>query len=406
MLFRSIILNVFTKVIRVSNLDVLGEKIVVQGGTFENDAVLRAMEQCIGRPVTRAPYPGIMGAIGAALIAKEEHAQKKTRQQFIGLDRLETLTWKQEADVPCPFCTNHCHRAIVTFSNGNAWITNNRCEKGEIIGDPKDQKVRTLVKEASLKKEKIPDLYELRKKLLFADYLPEEEKKNTQNITIGIPRVLMFWETMPFWTTFWQKLGFRVQISSDGSHQMFEEGLSAVTSDTVCFPAKLVHGHIRDLAHKHVDRIFFPSIAEIASENTEETSESMCAIVKGYPLVIKNSDSPEEQWGIPLDTPLFYWNREEDKKRQLTEYMKRTFSMDPAEVEQAIQAGNAALEEISQEIKRCRQKGIGTGTERTSLCGCSGCETVSERSVCLSWTAGDAERTGNPGSAAGCIAGT
>ena len=356
-LCRSIIQNVFTKVIRVANLDALGEKIVVQGGTFENDAVLCALEQYVGRPVTRAPYPGIMGAIGAALIAKEEHAHNGEKaNRFIGLDRLETLTWKQEANVPCPFCTNHCHRAVIKFSNGNAWITNNRCEKGEILGDPKDQNVKSLVKEAVRKKEQIPNLYKLREKLLFADYLPEEEKKDTQNITIGIPRVLMFWETMPFWTTFWRKLGFRVQISAAGSHQMFEEGLSAVASDTVCFPAKLVHGHIRDLVRKHVDRIFMPSIAEIASENTEETSESMCAIVKGYPLVIRNSDSPEKQWGIPFDAPLFYWNREEDKRRQLTAYMKDTFALDAHEVAQAIEAGNAALEKFHNSLKEAGQK--------------------------------------------------
>ena len=351
-LCRSIIQNVFTKVIRVPNLDILGKKIVVQGGTFENDAVLCALEQYVERPVTRAPYPGIMGAIGAALIAKEEHAHNGEKgQRFIGLDHLTELTWKQEADVPCPFCTNHCHRAVITFSNGNTWITNNRCERGEILGDPKDQAVKNRVKEATLKKEQIPDLYKLREKLLFADYLPEEEKKNTQNITIGIPRVLRFWETMPFWTTFWGKLGFGVKISSSGSHKMFEEGLSAVTSDTVCFPAKLVHGHIRDLVRKHVDRIFMPSIAEVASENTESTSESMCAVVKGYPLVIKNSDSPEKQWGIPFDAPLFYWDREEDKRHQLIKYMKDTFSMDAAKVGQAIDAGNAAMEEFHRKLK-------------------------------------------------------
>ncbi len=354
-LCRSIIENVFTKVIRVSNLDSLGKKIVVQGGTFENDAVLCALEQYVGRPVVRAPYPGIMGAIGSALLAKEEEERRgnteKPAQRFIGLDALETLTWKQEANVPCPFCTNHCQRAVITFSNGNAWITNNRCERGEILGDPKDQNVQDLVKEAGKKRAQVPDLYVLREKLLFADYLKDEEKTEDQKITIGIPRVLMFWETMPFWTTFWKKLGFRVQLSAQGSHQMFEEGLSAVTSDTVCFPAKLVHGHIRDLVRKKVDRIFMPSIAEVPSENTEETSESMCAVVKGYPLVIRNSDSPEQQWGIPFDAPLFYWNREEDKVRQLTEYMKDTFSSDPEQVKQAIAAGNAAMEEFHRKLK-------------------------------------------------------
>lgn len=365
-LCRSIIQNVFTKVIRVSNLDSLGERIVVQGGTFENDAVLRAMEQYVGRPVTRAPYPGIMGAIGAALIAKEEHARRTSGtlpggQRFIGLDALEALTWKQEANVPCPFCTNHCRRAVITFSNGNSWVTNNRCERGEIVGDPGDRSVRAKVKDAALKKQQIPNLYQLREELLLADYLPEaaagsSNQDSLKGITIGIPRVLMFWETMPFWTTFWRSLGFRVQISSAGSHGMFEEGLGAVPSDTVCFPAKLVHGHIRDLVHRQVDRIFMPSIAETAPENPEATSESMCAVVKGYPLVIRNSDSPREQWGIPLDAPLFYWNREEDKRRQLAEYMSRTFSLDKGEVEQAIEAGNAAMDQFHSRLKEAGQR--------------------------------------------------
>ena len=359
-LCRSIIENVFTKVIRVSNLDSLGEKIVVQGGTFENDAVLCALEQYVGRPVTRAPYPGIMGAIGAALLAKEDAEEHRNteegRPHFIGLDVLESLTWKQEANVPCPFCTNHCQRAVITFSNGNAWITNNRCERGEILGNPKDQKVKEQVREAGAKRDKIPNLYELREKLLFVDYLPEEEKSEEQKITIGIPRVLMFWETMPFWTTFWKKLGFKVEISAPGSHKLFEEGLSAVTSDTVCFPAKLVHGHIRDLIRKKVDRIFMPSIAEITSENTENTSESMCAVVKGYPLVIRNSDSPEKQWGIPFDSPLFYWNREEDKERQLVAYMRDTFSISSENVKQAVKAGNAAMDEFHRKLKEAGQK--------------------------------------------------
>ena len=120
------------------------------------------------------------------------------------------------------------------------------------------------------------------------------------NITIGLPRVLAFWDTMPFWTTFWRSLGFEIQISSPSTHKMFEEGLSAVTSDTVCFPAKLVHGHIRDLVKKKVDRIFMPSIAAIGSEDTESTSESMCAVVKGYPLVIRNSGFSGETVGYSV----------------------------------------------------------------------------------------------------------
>ena len=128
-LCRSIIENVFTKVIRISNLDSLGDKIVVQGGTFENDAVLRAMEQYAGRPVIRAPYPGIMGAIGAALLTKEHMQEQGVKQTFQGLDSLEYFSYEQQADLPCPFCANHCRRTIVRFSNGDFWITNNRCER-------------------------------------------------------------------------------------------------------------------------------------------------------------------------------------------------------------------------------------------------------------------------------------
>ena len=417
-LCRSIIENVFTKVIRVSNLDSLGKRIVVQGGTFENDAVLCALEQYVGRPVIRAPYPGIMGAIGAALLAKEEaesrecariqagagslsrklaQVPKETLEvpgnaaqagkmdqnlpHFIGLDQIDSLTWQQEANVPCPFCMNHCQRAVVRFSNGTSWITNNRCERGEILGDPKDAKVRERLKTASENRNKVPNLYKLREELLFADYLERAEDRDApavksheshaagvadafgsapdavqRNITIGLPRVLAFWDTMPFWTTFWRSLGFRIQISSPSTHKMFEEGLSAVTSDTVCFPAKLVHGHIRDLVRKKVDRIFMPSIAAVGSENTESTSESMCAVVKGYPLVIRNSDSPEKQWGIPFDAPLFYWYREEDKERQLITYMEQTFQISPAETKKAVLAGNYAMQQFRNRLKEAGAK--------------------------------------------------
>ncbi|MCC8164432.1 MAG: 2-hydroxyglutaryl-CoA dehydratase, partial [Lachnospiraceae bacterium] len=129
-LCRSIIENVFTKVIRISNVDSLGDRIVVQGGTFENDAVLCALEQYLGKEVIRAPYPGIMGAIGVALLTKEQHLRQGGKSSFIGLDAMDDFSYTREANLPCPFCTNHCKRAIVRFSNGNSWVTNTRCERG------------------------------------------------------------------------------------------------------------------------------------------------------------------------------------------------------------------------------------------------------------------------------------
>ena len=352
-LCRSIIENVFTKVIRVSNLDLLGDTIVVQGGTFRNDAVLRALEQYTGKSVIRAPYPGIMGAIGAALLTKERMGGRP--RTFIGLDALENFTYTQRSNSPCPFCANHCKRTILTFSNGSSWVTNNRCERGEILGDPQDREVQKQLRDKLQEKDRVPNLFHLREQLLFQDY-PCPEPVKERDTVIGIPRVLSFWDTMPFWTTFFRALGFPVRLSDPSTRKMYESGLSAVTSDTVCFPAKLVHGHIRDLARKKVDRIFLPSITTVPSENLEKTSQSMCAVVKGYPLIIHNSDDPERQWGIPLEAPLFHWYTDDDRLSQLTKYMEDRFQVPPEQTRIAIRAGDTAQETFRRRMQRAGDK--------------------------------------------------
>ena len=362
-LCRSIIENVFTKVIRISNLDSLGNKIVVQGGTFQNDAVLRAMEQYTGREVVRAPYPGIMGAIGAALITKERFHARQMERTFIGLDAIEDFSYTQESNSPCPFCANHCKRTIVRFSNGSSWVTNNRCERGEILGDPHEEAVREKLKATTRTREQVPNLFRTRQQLLFKDY-PYTAAAPDKEVTIGLPRVLSYWETMPFWTTFWRSLGFKIKISDLSTRKIYEDGLSAVTSDTVCFPAKLVHGHLRNLAEKGADRIFMPSITTVTSENTEETSESMCAIVKGYPIVIRNSDNPEKRWQIPFDAPLFHWYKKEDRDKQLTLYMEKTFRITPEQTRQAIQNADAAQNQFHTELKQAGQAVLDDVTAR------------------------------------------
>lgn len=340
-LCRSIIENVFTKVIRLSNLDSLGDRIVVQGGTFENNAVLRALEEYTGRQVIRAPYPGLMGAIGIALLTRERYHEHPEHQTFLGLDALENFTYHQEENAPCPFCTNHCKRTILRFSNGNSWITNNRCERGEILGDPKDETVRARLAEQRKKADAVPNLFREREKLLLRDY-PIDHPVRDRGITIGIPRVLAFWDTLPFWSTLLRGLGFRVQLSDRSTRKLYESGISAVTSDTVCFPAKLVHGHIRNLAEKKVDRIFMPAVTTVPTENTQTTSRSMCAVVKGYPLVIGNSDNPAKQWGIPYDAPLFHWFTAADREKQLVRYFSDTFDIPAAETRHALRAADEA----------------------------------------------------------------
>ena len=360
-LCRSIIQNVFTKVVRISNTSSLGNKIVVQGGTFKNDAVLRAIEQYLECPVTRAPYAGEMGAIGAALLTKQhlnesmQQSGETVQSRFIGFDALAEFTYTQNSDIPCPFCVNNCSRTIVQFSNGSSYVTGNRCERGEVLGDPKDEAVRTQVRQVKRAKDSVANLYQTREHLLFQkyDHLSLCEKRN---VTIGLPRVLYNWEYMPYWSTFWRALGFDIQISDYSNRTMYESGLHAVASDTECFPAKLVHGHLRNLAEKQVDRIFMPSITTVPSENTAKTSESMCALVKGYPIIIRNSDNPEQNWNIPFDSPLFHWHEPADRDRQLAEYMKTTFDIAPELTRKAILEGDKAQQRFTTQLKAEGQK--------------------------------------------------
>ncbi|RDB63890.1 activase [Gordonibacter sp. 28C] len=355
-LCRSIVENVFTKVIRVSNLDGLGERIVVQGGTFANDAVLRAFEAYIGRPVVRAPHPGLMGALGAALLTKERVEAEPGgtaahRTSFIGLDALETLSCTQEQDVPCPFCSNRCNRTLARFSSGTVLVTGNRCPKGEVVGDPADPAVRQKAKRAAEERNGVPNLFDEREALLFRDY-PHARLAPENGTVIGLPRVLSLWDNAPFWRTLFRSLGFTVRLSRPSSRALYESGLSSVTSDTVCFPAKLVHGHVRDLAERGVDRIFMPMVTVVEPEGTADTSESMCAVVKGYPMVVRSSDDPQSRWAVPFDTPLFHWYTNRDRERQLAAYLNETFGIPADQVKLAIAAGDAAQAAFKSELER------------------------------------------------------
>ncbi len=354
-LCRSIIENVFTKVIRISNVDKLGQKIVVQGGTFQNDAVLAAFEQYVGKPVVRAPYPGLMGAIGAALLTKRRIEARTS--SFVGFKALRSFAYKQQSNAVCPFCSNACSRTVITFPDGTTSVTGNRCERGQVVGDAHDAAVRKALREATASAHEVPDLFAVREKLLFQNY-PIEQLLPENGTVVGIPRVLAYWDRAPFWTTFLRSLGFDVCLSDKSTREMYENGLSAVTSDTVCFPAKLVHGHIRDLVAKDIDRIFMPVVTTVQSENRAKTSESMCAVVKGYSLVVQNSDNPAERFGVPFDNPLFHWYTTEDRLRQLSEYMQKAFGIAPDITAKAIGLGQAAMDSFHEQLLKAGRAAI------------------------------------------------
>jgi predicted CoA-substrate-specific enzyme activase len=370
-LCRSIVENVFTKVVRISNPAQLGDKIVVQGGTLKNDAVLRSLEQYLGKNVVRAPYPGEMGAIGVALLTKREISEHGYtsphgtggRTRFIGFDALESFDYTQEANLICPFCGNNCNRTLVRFSNGLTWVTGNRCERGELVGNPNDQALKEEAVKRTKSMNSVPDMVKLRDELLFGDY-PFSQILPSKDIVIGIPRVLDFWRNMPFWKVFWSSLGFQVKVSRKSSRTLYEKGLQYVASDTVCFPAKLAHGHIQDLIEKKVDRIFFPQINRLPPNNLERFSTFTCPVLKGYPLSIKFSNNPEEKHGVPFDAPVFHWFSKRDQDYQLCRFMRETFNIGEAAVSAAIKQAEKALADFNNALVENGKKIIKEAEEK------------------------------------------
>ena len=355
-LCRSIVENVFSKVIRLSNLDVIGDHVVVQGGTFRNDAVLRAMEQYVGREVRRAPYPGTMGAIGVALLARRHGAGGllPATSSFIGWQALEEFAWEQESGLVCPFCTNACRRTVVRFPNGNRLVTGNRCERGEVMEDPADPAARERLREIRAVQLGRLDLFDLRRKLLLRD--PQVAQASpAKNITIGLPRALEMWSTLPFWRAFFASLGFRTVVSPASSMRIYEEGIASVPSDTVCFPAKLSHGHLKALVGLKPDRIFMPIMNRMIPEHASACSTHACAVLKGYPAVLKIADDPE-LLGIPTDTPVFHWVDQRAKIESLVEWAAATFGLPRGAVIQAVGEADRVQSEQLASLQRAGQE--------------------------------------------------
>jgi hypothetical protein len=205
----------------------LGEKIVVQGGTFYNEAVLRGIETILGREVIRPDISGLMGAFGAAILAKDR--DENGVSEMITLDELKGFTVENSLK-RCELCGNNCLMTISTFSNGKQFFSGNRCERGAGVTKKKNQ---------------APNMYDYKYKRLFS-YKPLKEADAKRGV-IGLPRVLNMYEDYPFWFTFFNDLGYRVQLSSRSSKKIFEKGLESIPSESVCYPGKLVHGHLEDL---------------------------------------------------------------------------------------------------------------------------------------------------------------
>lgn len=343
----SIIENVFTKVIRIRNLNTLGQHVVVQGGTFKNNAVLRAFEQHTGLIPIRPERPGEMGAIGIALLTKHFMEEKRKtnpelQTSFIGLETAKTFSWDNKPGQICQYCTNHCSRTIVTFSNGTSFVTGNRCERGEVTSDPNDPETKKLVAEIHKKMLSVPDMIKRTNQLLVKDYAPAQLIPQSGK-TIGIPRALEYWSSLPFWKAFFTSLGYNVVVSKQSDYKLFERGLHSVPSDTICFPAKLVHGHILDLIDKKVDRIFFPMLIALPSDHSKFKATAVCPVVQGYPSVCQNTDAPEKNYGVPMDQPIFHWFNTKMRTQQTIAWFHENWDIPKKILKKAIHEAEKAL---------------------------------------------------------------
>ena len=270
----SVIKNAIQKVMKVRDVETLGKHIVVQGGTFYNDAVLRAFELIVGKNVVRPDIAGLMGAYGMALLSKEQYESNldmEYKSKIASAEEIDKLEIKV-THTRCNNCENHCKLTINKFSNGQIHVSGNRCEKGAgVVTKSKD----------------LPNLVQYKYNRIF-DYKPLEEEEAKRG-TIGIPRVLNMYEDYPFWFTFFTNLGFRVIISEKSNRKTYEKGMESMPSESVCYPAKLSHGHIESLIEQGITTIFYPCMPYSRIEYEKADNRYNCPIVISYAEVLRNN---------------------------------------------------------------------------------------------------------------------
>ncbi len=330
----SVVRNALYKVIKLRDPELMGENIVVQGGTFNNNAILRCFELLTGKNVIRPDIAGIMGAFGSALIAKERW-DGGDRCDILAADELDDFTFETSL-TRCQKCNNHCQLTITTFGDGGQFVSGNRCERG--AGIEKTAK-------------KLPNLYDYKYRRVF-DYKPLKPEEAANGV-IGLPRVLNMYENYPLWFTFFTKLGFSVKLSSRSTHDIYEKGIESIPSESACYPAKLVHGHIQDLIDKGVKTIFYPCIPYEQIEYSAAGNHFNCPMVTSYPEVIYNNMDAVRQSDIKFMFPFVNLADRPSFKRQMIKALK-DYGLTK---EQISRAADEAFEELQNYKNDIRRKG-------------------------------------------------
>ena len=330
----SVVKNALYKVLKLKDIEELGEKIVVQGGTFKNPLVLKALENIVGKEVIRPDIVELMGAYGAALYALDEY--KKNKNKFIPLfleDMVEERIFTQKI-IHCKGCENRCEVLRLKFKNNRVFYTGNRCER--IFNNELEQVDGKGV-----------NLIEVQRKLLFDRNLSPQ---GSPILTYGIPRALNMYENFPFWCTLLTSLGFRVELSSVSSFSLFEKGINSVMSENICFPAKLVHGHIEDLIQKGVDRIFYPIVVFETEEFEDSINTYNCPVVTGYPDVIKSAVNTKK-YGIEIDSPAISFKNKKLLIDQLYMFFRK-YKISYKEVKSSVEKALIEQRRYREELKK------------------------------------------------------
>lgn len=350
----SVIKNALFKVIKLSDAKDLGEHVVVQGGTFYNDAVLRSFEKISGVEAVRPDIAGIMGAFGAALIAKERYEDTPSTT-MLSMEEILNLTYETSL-TRCQGCNNHCLLTINDFGNDRKFITGNRCERG--LGKEKN-------------KDNIPNLYDFKYKRLFR-YKSIPASEATRGV-IGIPRVLNLYENYPFWATFFKELDFSVKLSPRSTRAVYELGIESIPSESECYPAKLAHGHVQWLINNGVDTIFYPCIPYERNEFPDSNNHYNCPIVTSYAENIKNNVDEITNGNIRFLNPFMAFTSEKILSDQLVKVFDEEFSISEAEVRSAAHAAWKEQEAFRNEMKEKGEEVLKyleeTGRRGIVLCG-------------------------------------
>ena len=328
----SVIKNALLKVIKLTDPKDLGKNIVVQGGTFYNDAVLKSFEVISGRTAIRPDISGIMGAFGAALIARNKYKEGFVTT-MLPIEEIRKLTYESSM-TRCKGCTNNCLLTINKFSNGKRFITGNRCEKG--VG---------LKKNA----DNIPNLFEYKLGRIFGyeSLKPEEAKRGV----IGVPRVLNMYENYPFWHTFLTKLGFSVVLSPKSSRNIYSLGIESIPSESECYPAKISHGHVMWLLKNGIKSIFYPCVPYEMNETPEANNHYNCPIVASYAENIKNNMEELKADDITFIRPFVALDNEEALVKRMYREMSKYYDVTMDEIGSAIHAAYAEAEKVKEDVR-------------------------------------------------------